>query len=464
MKVLNIGYLLFVSAIWTGCETTSPESQNDHELIKKHIPDSWSEETSTERVASDWLEDFKDDQLIELVETAFRQNPSLQAAVYRFQQAEANAQIAGALKYPNLGGSLSGNRNQQFFNPFGSFKTETYSLSLSSQWELDIWGKVRGQHSATIAAFEAAGYDIEALRLSLISQISKAWFNAKERLYQRDLAKRSAESFDTNLKVLEGRYQRGLVDAFDLRLFRSQAAVVKAQVNLGEATLDQSIRLVETLVGDYPGRNIEVDKYLPAAATPIPAGLPAALLENRPDLRAAERRLASLGATFEVVKKNRLPDIALTGSYGQASAELKDLLDSASNVWSIGASITAPTFAGGRLTAQRRLAEAQFNEQVANYETAILNAFREVETALANQVYLVQLVNELSEAASESSKALDQAWNLYERGVIDITAVLDAERRSFDIRRDSISAVNRVVQNRIDLYIALGGGLTFEEE
>ena len=119
----------------------------------------------------DWLKDFEDEKLVELVDKAFFQNPSLQAAVFRFQQAQANAQIAGALKYPNLGVGLSGSKNQQLFNPFGSFRTENYSLSLSSQWELDIWGKVRDQHSATLAAFEATGYDVEALRLSLISQI-----------------------------------------------------------------------------------------------------------------------------------------------------------------------------------------------------------------------------------------------------------------------------------------------------
>jgi outer membrane protein, multidrug efflux system len=464
LRALNLSAWLLALLAVSGCVTSSPESRNDEELIQKHIPSGWSQESLEGSIPLDWLKDFEDEKLVELVDKAFFQNPSLQAAVFRFQQAQANAQIAGALKYPNLGVGLSGSKNQQLFNPFGSFRTENYSLSLSSQWELDIWGKVRDQHSATLAAFEATGYDVEALRLSLISQISKAWFNAKEVLYQRDLAKKSAESFDSNLNVLEGRYQRGLVSAFDLRLFRSQAAVVRSQVNLGETTLDQSIRLLETLVGDYPGRKIEVDKYLPAAATPIPAGLPASLLENRPDLRAAERRLASLGATFEVAKKNRLPDIALTGTYGQASGELGDLLDNDSNVWSIAGNITAPLFSAGRLGAQRRLAEARFNEQIANYETAVLNAFREVETALANQVFLVQLVEDLNEAAAQSSKALDQAWDLYGRGLIDITAVLDAERRSFDTQRDSISAVNRVIQNRIDLYIALGGGLNFEEE
>ena len=456
----SIVLLIFLA----GCVTTSPDSQNGLSQIQKHVPDTWSQSVVEGDLAEGWLADFDDPQLVSLIETAFEQNPSLQAAMFRLQQAEASAQIAGAIRYPSLGVGLSGNKQKQLFNPFGSFETTNYNLALSSQWEIDVWGKVRDQHSATIALLEASGYDAASLRLTVISQIAKAWFNAKELLYQRDLAQRSADSFDANLKILENRYQSGLVQAFDLRLSRSQAAVVRSQVSVGESALDQSIRLLETLVGEYPGRNIEVTKDLPAAGKPIPAGMPASLLEARPDLRAAERRLAALGANFDLAKKNRLPDITLTGSLGQASGELDNLLDSDNSIWSIAGNITAPIFRGGQLDAQRRQAEAQFNEQVSNYESAILNAFREVETALANQTYLVNLVDELSVAAEQSNKALDQAWILYERGLLDITGVLDAERRSFETQSQSISAINRVIQNRIDLYIALGGAINLEEE
>lgn len=455
---------LLLPLFLVGCVTTSPESQNSLPQVQKYVPDTWSQPVVSGTLTEGWLADFDDPQLVALIEKAFEQNPSLRAALFRLQQAEASAQIAGAVRYPSLGVGISGNRQKQLFNPFGSFETETYSLNLSSQWEIDVWGKVRDQHSATIALLEASGYDAEALRLTIISQIAKAWFNSKELLYQRDLAERSAKSFDANMKILENRYQSGLVQAFDLRLSRSQAAVVRSQVSVSESALDQSVRLLETLVGEYPGRSIEINKELPAAGKPIPAGMPASLMEARPDLRAAERRLAALGANFELTKKNRLPDITLTGNFGQASGELDELLDSDNNVWSIAGSIAAPIFRGGQLSAQRRQAEAQFNEEISNYQSAILNAFREVETALANQAYLVNLVDELSVAAEQSNKALEQAWLLYERGLLDITGVLDAERRSFETQSQSISAINRVIQNRIDLYVALGGGINFTEE
>ncbi|MCB1122434.1 MAG: TolC family protein, partial [Verrucomicrobiae bacterium] len=243
---LKIFSTLFLLVFLNACTTTSPESQNDLPQVQARLPEDWSQKAGEGTIATDWLKDFKDDALIALVDAAMLQNPSLQAAAYRLQQAEANAQIAGALRYPNLGAGFSASEQKQFFSPLGSFKSNNYSLSLSSQWELDVWGKIRDQHSVTLALFEASGYDMEALKLSLVSQIAKAWFNAKELLYQRDLAQSTSESFEANLKILEDRYQRGLVQAFDLRLSRSQASVVKAQVSQRESALDQAIRLLET--------------------------------------------------------------------------------------------------------------------------------------------------------------------------------------------------------------------------
>tara|TARA_Y100000588_G_scaffold169885_1_gene183640 strand:+ start:865 stop:2262 length:1398 start_codon:yes stop_codon:yes gene_type:complete len=451
-------------ALLTGCATSFSESQNDLPAVQAKVPDDWSQDTLSGLLSGDWIKDFEDSNLEYMIETAFAQNPSLQAAFFRVQRAEAEAVLSGALKYPSLSLGLSANKQKQLFDPFGSFDTKRYGLTLASRWELDIWGKVRDRQKATLALLEASGYDMDALQLSLLSQICKVWFNAKEVLYQRDLTVRSAESFDSNLKILEDRYQRGLIQAFDLRLFRSQAAVVRSQANLVETTFEETIRLLETLLGNYPGRNIEITKDLPAASTPIPAGLPASLLNNRPDVRAAERRLAALGANFDLTKKNRFPDIILTGNYGTASSELDEFLDEDKTVWSLAGDITAPLFRGGQLSAERKLAEARFNEQLSNYESAILNAFREVETALANQDYLVRLVDDLSLASNQSAKALDQAWDLYGRGLIDITEVLDAERRSFDAQRGSISAISLVLKNRVDLYVALGGGFNLDDE
>ncbi len=453
---------LLLIALVTGCQTSSPPSQNELPDIQALIPDVWSQPVLSGELSTDWLEDLGDDEVLELIETAFEKNPSLQAAVYRLQQAEANAQIVGALRYPTLGLGLSGNKQKFLFSGIGTFKASNYNLALSSRWELDVWGKIRDQHRAALGNLEAAGYSLEAVGLSLVSQVCKAWFNAKEALFQYRLARDTAESFDANLNTLEKRYERGLIDAFDLRLSRAQAASARAVVESRKTAFDGAVRLLETLVGEYPGGRMEISGMLPSAMKPIPSNLPASLLEQRPDLQAAERQLAALGANLDAARKNRLPDISLTGSFGTASDDLKDLIDSDFSVWSLAGNLAAPILQGGSLEGRQNLAEAQFQEQLANYESAILNAFREVESALANHEFFSDLESEVGVAAEQNSKAVDQAWDLYARGLVDITAVLDAERRSFSTRSEHLTAINQIVQNRIDLYVALGGGFNGE--
>lgn len=453
---------VLVFALATGCQTTPPSSQNELPEVRDLIPDNWSQPVLSGTFSTDWLEDLGDERVLELIETAFEKNPSLQAAVYRLQQAEANAQIVGAVRYPTLQLALAGNKQKFLFSGIGRFEASNYNLGLSSRWEIDLWGKIRDRHRVALGNLEAAGYDLEAVRLSLVSQVCKAWFNAKEALNQYRLAVDTAESFTANLKTLEKRYERGLTDAFDLRLSRAQAASARAVVQTRKTAFDGTVRLLETLLGEYPGAAIEISDSLALTMKPIPAHLPASLLEQRPDLKAVERRLAALNSNADAARKNRLPAISLTGTLGSASEDLKDLLSEDFTVWSLAGNLAASIFQGGSLEGERNLAEAQFQEQLAHYESAILNAFREVESALANHEFFSELESEVGAAAEQNAKALDQAWDLYERGLVDIIAVLEAERRSFTTRSDHILAINRIVQNRIDLYVALGGGFNGE--
>ena len=461
-KVRHILIFVLLFALLTGCQTSPPSSQIELPEIRELVPDAWSQPVLSGTFSTQWMENLGGLEALELIETAFEKNPSLQAAAHRLLQAEANARIVGAVRRPTLQIALAGNRQKFLFSGIGRFKASSFDLNLRSGWEIDLWGKIRDQHQATLGNLEAAGFDLEAVRLSLLSQVLKAWFNAKEALLQSRLAKDSAESFTTNLNTLENRYERGLVNAFDLRLLRAQAANARAEAENRKVALDGTVRFLETLLGEYPGDQLEISDAFPRSIDPIPAHLPASLLEQRPDLQAAERRLAALNSNWRAARKNRLPDINLTGSLGTASDDLKDLVDKDFSVYSLAGNLIAPIFQKGMLAGQRQLAEAQYREQLAQYETAILNAFREVESALANQAYLQNLESEVGNAAEENAKALDLAWDLYERGLVDIIAVLEAERRSFSTRSAHYLALNQIVQNRIDLYIALGGG--FNEE
>ena len=227
------------------------------------IPDTWSQPVLSGTSATNWLEDLGDEQVLELIETAFAKNPSLQAAVSRLQQAEANAQIAGAVRYPTLQLALAGNKQKFLFSGIGRFEASNYNLALSSRWEIDVWGKIRDRHRVALGNLEAAGYDLEAVRLSLVSQVCKAWFNAKEAFFQYRLAVDTAESFAANLKTLEKRYERGLTDAFDLRLSRAQAASARAVVQTRKTAYDGTVRLLETLLGNTPAPELRFRTRFP---------------------------------------------------------------------------------------------------------------------------------------------------------------------------------------------------------
>jgi outer membrane protein TolC len=189
----------------------------------------------------------------------------------------------------------------------------------------------------------------------------------------------------------------------------------------------------------------------------VPAGLPAEILARRPDVRAAALRLEATDERLSSARKNRLPDIRLTASGGVSSIELRDLLDFDALVWSIAANLALPIFEGGRLDAERDLARAEVEEVLADYAQVVLVAFREVEVALTAERYLARQESALRVAARESEEADLLALERYRFGLVDIITWLEARRRAFNAKSTLIAVSNRRLQNRIALYLALGG-------
>lgn len=422
------------------------------------VPQQWSEASGSTAPFA-WPEAVSDGQLAALVEEAEARNFGLEAAYQRQRAAEAAARIARALRYPSVSADLRSSRNQSLLNfaPPRSSESETHALNLSARWEVDLWNRLGLQANAARSEYQASQYDFQYFRLSLASQVARLWFNAIEAKTQYELAAASARSFETNLASLERRYARGLVDAFDLRLIRAQAAASRASALARRNQLDTEIRALETLLGRYPAGKLQAAEALPELDDAPAAGIPSELLARRPDILAQEERLAAAFARETAGRRNWLPSLALTGSSGTLSPEFSDLLESDFSVWSLAADLTAPLFQGGRLEAQRDQLNANQLAQLAQYKDLVLTAFREVESALRAETDLRQLEAQTRLAAAENRSAEAQAWNLYERGLIDITAVLDAQRRSFDTRSQLISTQNQRLQNRISLHLALGG-------
>jgi NodT family efflux transporter outer membrane factor (OMF) lipoprotein len=393
------------------------------------------------------------------MEEALAGNLQLQAALARLDQALALARIEGADQWPDL--SLSGSASRQMNNnltaPPVQTRTDRFGVNAVASWELDLWGRVRAQTLAAGADAEAAQADFAALRLSLASRGANAWVATIAAQRQEALALETMTSFESNLTTVDERFQRGLSPALDLRLTRANVAGARSNYALQKRTADGLTRQLEVLLGRYPSGTIAVSDTLPEVLEPVPAGLPSELLLRRPDIEAAGQRLMAADARLQESKRALLPSIRLTGSYGQASSELDDLLKSGFDVWSLVGNITAPIFQGGRLRANVDRSDARLAEAVANYRDTALTAFREVETALAGETYLIEQLEALRISAEESSGAQQLAEERYERGLVDIITVLESQRRAFNARSAFISLQNELLQNRLALYLALGG-------
>jgi outer membrane protein TolC len=220
---------------------------------------------------------------------------------------------------------------------------------------------------------------------------------------------------------------------------------------------DGARRSLEVLLGRYPKSEVALTNELPTLAKAVPAGLPAQLIERRPDIIAAQRGFLAAHQRVRSAKKDRLPQIRLTSSAGTSSDELKDVLDINNNIWSLAANLTKPIFDAGKIKSQVGRAKAQREEARYQYVQTILQAFAEVETALAAEGFLNKQESALRASVKESGEAQTLALDDYSAGLTDIVTVLESQRRVFDARRALIQLQNLRLQNRIDLYLALGG-------
>jgi outer membrane protein TolC len=220
---------------------------------------------------------------------------------------------------------------------------------------------------------------------------------------------------------------------------------------------DAAGRSLEVLLGRYPADEIEIAAKLPEITTEVPPGLPSGLLKRRPDLVAAERRFAASVERVKASKKELLPTISLSASGDAASSELSELLDYERLTARLAANLAQPIFQGGRLIAGIKLSDANSRQALASYSQAVLVAFQEVETFLAWDDYLRDEEIALRKSSKESAAAEDLAWQQYQRGLANIITVLESQRRAFNARSSLIRVMNDRLQNRLNLYLALGG-------
>lgn len=435
------------------------------------IPDRWSAPVvDLETNESGWLQTFNDPQLESLVAEAIRQNPDLKASAARIDQALAEARRAGVALVPQVDASASGSRAQSIsragsfggaglddFDNFIVNRSNSLGISLDLTWELDVWGRVKKGQSAAIADSQAASYDFQSARLSLAGQVAKAWFAAQEQYLQHQLAQEIFESFTRTAEITQSRFERGLQSATDVHLTKSSAASAQASLDNTKISYHQAIRGLEILLGRYPSKELEISTDLNAVPPPVPAGLPSDLILRRPDLLAAERRLAASDKRVSQARAAFLPRFALTASGGTSSDALRDLVDPKHFVWNFLVNLTQPLIDGGARRADLSRNKAAVTEAAQNYRSTALVAFKEVEDALDAEDLLESREAALLEAAEQGRMAYERAESEYRQGLTGIITVLDAQRRYLDARRSYLTVKRIRLDNRINLHLALGG-------
>ena len=427
--------------------------------------------------ATRWWAAYEDSSLTALVDTALAANLNLEEAQGRVEELAAQFRIARAPLFPSVTANGQGNyQNQPANTGIGGaigggqgpdrFEFTDYQATLGLSYELDFWGRVRSQRTAALSQYFATAADLQTARLSVISQTISTYAQIASLRRQVRLGERTVGLLEERVAVTEDRYARGLVPSFQLYTVRQSLQAAQADQPDLERRLYEAQSRFATLLGRFAGEQralLPDSMTVPLAPEPVPAGLPADLLMQRPDVRGAALRLEAARQEIGVARAEMLPSLSLTGQGGTQSSELADLVDPGQVFASFAGQLTAPLFQGGRLRANLNAAEARYKQQAARYEQTVLTAFQEVKASLVGYEKQRQRYREVERQVDTARDAFQAQRDRYERGVGDALALIDAERTLVQAQTRLAGVGLAVVNARLALHRALGGPWTDAE-
>lgn len=471
--------LLIVMAITAGCNPIAP-----YRPPATYAPVEWKKETDPQTppmisnaCIQDWWNVFDDPVLDYLECLAVNNNYSLQAAVQNYLQAKAQAQVAGAPLYPSIGFDPVFTKQEGLFIGAGPSGTTgsgavtggsiaatairgvfgQYTLPLKVNYEVDIWNQVRNGYYAALFTEEAQLEALGNVLLSITCDLAENYFILRSLDSEREVLLKSRVTRKNAVEINQARYDAGLVNYTDVTRAQTELANVEAdyQDNLRQRSLQENILAVLT---GTPAPEFSVE-FSPLHNPPpvIPAGIPATVISQRPDIRQAERTIASDWANIGVAYANFFPSLNLAGSIGYQSPFWTNLLDWKARFWSYTISIAQVIFDGGSISGNLMSAEAQYLQDIANYQEKVLVAFREVEDALANIKYRYQQGVFLLESVHSSNQTFDLSQVRYDKGLVTYLDVVDAERQLLDAQRSYVRVFGGQYTATVQLIRSLGG-------
>jgi multidrug efflux system outer membrane protein len=411
----------------------------------------------------DWWQIYRDETLQALVREAFTNNYDLRVAVARVEQARAVAMQARSQFVPGAtyNGTVSRGRNDLLGSPFPNQGATVSSVAatLNAVWEVDLWGRVRRLNESARARFLASEEARRAVRLSLLSEVAAAYFHLLELDEEFEIAARTTNSFAESLSIFSRRLAGGTASA--LEAARAEAALDNAAAAM--PSIRQQVAIAENqlsiLLGRNPGPIHRPVSALKDETFPqLPAGLPSALLERRPDIRESEQILRSANAQIGESIAEFFPRIGLTAVLGKVSPELSAFTLGSANVWGFAAEGAGPIFEGGRLIGQYRESMAAREEGRLRYKQTVLNAFREVSDALVSREQLVEMREHEAREVSALEQAVKLSSERYVAGKASYYEVLEAQQQLFPAQLNLARTERDQLLAIVALYKALGGG------
>jgi outer membrane protein, multidrug efflux system len=459
MRVLipftRTGLALAVSLL-AGCSLLSPptsEELHKDALPNVSVPQQWKQPADPAAVTDSEFWKFNDPALAELVKEALTYNADLRAGAARVEQARGYVTVAGADLMPSVAALAKG--GGKWSGDYSGMQTAL----IGATWEIDVWGRQRYGARAATDTFASAELDYEYARQSLTAWVVRSWLLAVQTTQQEDLLREMVASGGKLVDMSQHRLKAGI---------GNEQEVAQAQASLGEyrdrlrqiqLARTNALRALEVLLGRYPGAEVQTASRLPAMPGPMPAGLPSELLERRPDVVAAERRVAAAFNLTQEAQAARLPKISLTATFGAVSSDLIVLQNKDNPTLGLGGNFLWPLFTAGALKAQVDIRTAEQQEAVANYATIGLRAFDEVEGALASETALRERQVILEQVASDSRRSMELATVQYKIGSTDLRSVLQEQLRLYSTLLTLVQIQGERLTQRVNLHLALGGGI-----
>ena len=424
---------------------------------------------ATSGIDQKWVSDFGDRTLNSLIKEGKVSNLSLQAMSERLNQSKLKVKATRSQGLPQVGFGSNGTRQKTRFLGLNipGLSTSTYNsynLSINTNWELDLWGRIKAARNADLSALEADYWNINDATASLAGQISKAYFAVLESQQQENLAKRALKTREEIKDAVKVRFASALTteggSATQLRLALSDIASAKTDLAQWQEESINAKRRLELLLGRYPSADLNAQKPLPNLSKRLPSKLPSELLLRRPDLRAAESRYTQSVYKNDEAARAIFPSISLTSSIGTTSTQLRDLLKSSFGIWSLGGAVTQSILSGGAVKAEKLARKSEAQARLVDLHDAVLKAFGEVEQSLTTEHFLRVKLKETKEAEKLAKDAYKSALTDYKQGLSDIQTVLNSEARVVQNSSRLITFSQMLLNNRVDLYLALGGDFT----